>query len=85
MGSYSLRIKPAAVKELETVPVKDRRRLVTRIRHLARDPRPAGSEKLTGYELHRIRQGDYRVVYEISDQERTVTIFKIGHRREIDR
>jgi len=83
--SYRLLIKPSAIKELEAAPVKDRRRLAARIQGLANEPRPAGSEKLTGHDPYRVRQGDYRVVYEVSDAQRTVTVFKIDHRREVYR
>ena len=85
MESYRLLIKPSAVKELEGLPLEDRRRVAKRMRALAGQPRPQGSEKLRGEELYRIRQGDYRVVYEINDRERTVTIMLIGHRRDVYR
>ncbi|GAI57714.1 unnamed protein product, partial [marine sediment metagenome] len=48
-------------------------------------PRPHGSQKLSGQEQYRIRQGDYRIVYSIEDKDLLVDIFKIGHRREIYR
>jgi len=56
-----------------------------RIHRLAADPRPVGAEKLSALERYRIRQGDYRIVYSIDDRERTVTVFKVGHRREVYR
>ena len=53
---------------------------------LANNPRPHGSEKLAGYEdRYRIRQGNYRVVYLIDDAASEVTIYKIGHRKEVYR
>ena len=87
MASYSLLIKPSAGKELEAVGSKaDRQKLVAKIQALASDPRPRGSEKLAGYsDRHRIRHGKYRVVYLIDDSSSTVTIFKVGHRREVYR
>ena len=87
MASYSLLIKPSAGKELEAVGSKaDRQKIVAKIQALASDPRPRGSEKLAGYsDRYRIRQGNYRVVYLIADPSSTVTIFKIGHRREVYR
>ena len=85
MASYRLLIKPSAVKELETLPRKDRQRVVARIRALAADPRPAGCEKLAGQDLYRVRQGDYRVLYSIADTERSIVVIKIGHRREVYR
>ena len=85
MASYRLLIKPSAVKELEGVPRKDRRRLGTRMRELAEQPRPAGAEKLSGHDLYRVRQGNYRILYEIIDHDLTVTVIKIGHRRDVYR
>ena len=84
MASYSLLIKASAAKELEATPKKDRTRLAARIGGLATTPRP-GSEKLSGEEKYRIRQGDYRILYLIEDASSTVTIVKIGHRREVYR
>jgi mRNA interferase RelE/StbE len=50
---------------------------------VADEPRPRGSEKLSGQERYRIRKGDDRIVYSINDDAQTVEIFKIGHRSEI--
>jgi len=55
------------------------------VKELEAYPRPPGSEKLSGEEKYRLRQGDYRVLYSIDDKTMTVTIVKIGHRREIYR
>ena len=85
MASYSVVIKPSAVKELEAVPRKDRLRIAQKIRALAGNPRPAGCEKLSGLEQYRLRQGRYRIVYSISDPEQTVLVVKIGHRKEVYR
>lgn len=85
MASYSVFIKPSAAKELESVPDKDRRRLVRRIQGLAADPRPPSTEKLTGDDRFRVRQGDYRVVYAINDQTHEVVVVKIGNRRDVYR
>ena len=85
MASYKLLIKSSAAKELEALPAKDRSRIVARIEALAGNPRPPGSEKLSGEEKYRLRQGDYRVLYSIQDASATVTIVKNGHRREVYR
>jgi mRNA interferase RelE/StbE len=75
----------SAVKELERVPTKDRHRIVTRIGALADNPRPAGAEKLSGDDKYRIRQGDYRILYEIVDTALIVTVVRVGNRREVYR
>jgi len=85
VASYSVFIKPSALKELEGTPRRDRQRLAQRIRTLSADPRPSGCEKLSGEEKYRIRQGNYRVVYAIDDDQRLVIVVKIGHRREVYR
>lgn len=87
MASYSAYLKRSAVKELEDVGREaDRRRIVDRIQALGDDPRPPGSEKVAQSEDRlRIRQGDYRVVYSIDDKSRSVTVVKIGHRKDVYR
>ena len=85
MAYYELRIKPSALKELEALQIQDRRRVVTRIQALAEDCRPPGCEKLTGGDRYRIRQGVFRVLYEVDDAAGTVTVVKVGHRRDVYR
>ena len=85
MASYRLLIKPSAVKDLEALPTKDRRRVVSRTGGLASPPRPPGCEKLSRHELYRVRQGDYRVLYTVQDAEQLVIVIKIGHRRDVYR
>ena len=86
MANYEILIKPSAVKELEAIkPKKDRQRIARRISDLATDPRPSGCKKLAGNNLYRIRQGDYRVVYEIRDDRLIVYVIKIGNRKSIYR
>lgn len=87
MASYKVVIKKSAAKELQDVPgKKDRQRLVERISALAENPRPAGAEKLSGArDKYRIRQGNYRVLYEIEDEVFIVHIVKIGDRKDVYR
>ena len=87
MAEYRLLIKSSAGKELDGAGTKaDRLRIVQRIQALTGNPRPQGSEKLAGYsDRYRIRQGRYRIIYVIDDERREVTIFKIGHRRDVYR
>ncbi len=87
MAGYRILIKTSAAKELEAVGSKaDRHRIIERIQALAASPRAQGSEKLAGYaDRYRVRQGSYRIIYLIDDGPREVTIFKIGHRKQIYR
>jgi len=52
---------------------------------LADNPRPTGSVKLTGFEVYRLRIGNYRALYTVDDQTRTIEIISVGHRKEIYR
>lgn len=85
MASYSILFTRSAAKELERVPAKDRQRIVARIATRADNPRPVGAEKLSGDDKYRIRQGDYRILYEIVDAALMVTVVRIGTRREVYR
>jgi mRNA interferase RelE/StbE len=85
VASYSVLIKRSAAKELERLPDKIRRQVVSRIAALAVQPRPTGCEKLTGEDLYRIRQGDYRIVYSIADAELIVHVIRIANRRDVYR
>jgi mRNA interferase RelE/StbE len=85
VASYNLRIKPSAAKELEALPRKDRQRIITRVRKLSDEPRPSGCEKLSGHNLYRMRQGNYRILYTIQDADSVIVIIAIGHRREVYR
>ena len=85
MARYELRFKTSVAKDLRDVPKTDLRRILERIEALRDDPRPAGCEKLSTQELYRIRQGNYRILYEILDLAVIVEVVKIGHRREVYR
>jgi mRNA interferase RelE/StbE len=85
VGSYKILIKPSAVKEIGAIPQRERRRIIARIQGLSSDPRPLGSEKLSGQDKFRVRQGVYRIVYSVTDDEPSVLIVKVGHRKEVYR
>lgn len=85
MAGYRLRIKDSVDKDLRGVPAADLRRIMQRIAQLADNPRPSGAERLTGDHRYRIRQGDYRILYEVQDVEITVVVVKVGHRRDVYR
>ena len=80
-----LLIKPSARKELEQLSDSILRRIDEAIVKLSNHPRPVGSKKLVGAPLYRIRIGTYRVVYEIDDNRKTVTIVTVGHRGDVYR
>ena len=85
MASYRLTFKKSVTKDFRSIPKDDVSRILMRIKALVDDPRPMGSEKLSGQERYRVRQGVYRIVYEIQDEELVIIVVKVGHRREVYR
>ncbi len=82
---YTIRITRQAQRALGRIHQLEYIRIVTAINALAANPRPQGCVKLTGRDAWRIRVGTYRVIYEIDDGPRIVTIVDVGHRRDIYR
>ena len=85
MARYRVEVKRTAVKELNGIPHKDLKKVVSRIESLADNPRPRGCEKLSQSERYRVKQGNYRILYSIADDTSTVCVVKIGHRKDIYR
>lgn len=84
MPDYSIIFKPSAQKELKLLPVETSTRIFAKIMALASEPRPVGCLKLNAAENGwRIRIGDYRVIYTIDDDTRTVEISRVRHRRHV--
>ena len=85
MGKFELVFKQSVAKDLRSIPNKQVASILKRIEALKVEPRPSGVEKLSGQELLRIRQGVYRILYEIRDDQLIVVVVKIGHRRDVYR
>ena len=84
--SYQILIRRPAEKEIADLPPKIHFRVVEKIRALAVDPRPAGCKKLSGEDrAWRIRIGDYRVVYLITDRVLLICVVRIAHRKDVYR
>ena len=83
---YSIFIKPSAIKELKKLPEKNQSKVFQTIHQLELYPRPIGGKKLKGSEHRwRIRIGDYRILYELNTDTKTVEIFRILHRKDVYR
>lgn len=83
--TYEIRILRRAQRALAALPRSDFQRARDAIHNLASEPRPPGCKKLVGREGWRLRVGQYRIIYEIEDVVRIVTILDVGHRREVYR
>ena len=86
MANYSILISATAEKALKKIPKKDRTRIVKLIQTLAISPVPQGARKLLREQnVYRVRQGNYRVIYELKNKKIIILILKIGHRKNIYR
>lgn len=83
MGKYRLVFKKSVAKDLRGIPKKDVARILKCFDSLAEDPRGTGCEKLSGQERYRVRQGVYRIIYEIQDDVLVVVVVTVGHRKEV--
>lgn len=83
---YRVFLERAAEKDLKQLSARVHGRVIAAIQALAKNPRPAGCRKLTRADNDwRIRVGDYRVIYEITDAVRIVRVNRVRHRREVYR
>ena len=80
MANYSLSFKKSVAKDLRNIPTKDIKRILKCIESLCKNPRAEGCIKLSAQERYRIRQGVYRIVYEIMDTELVILVVKVAHR-----
>ena len=85
MGRYRVVFRRSVAKDLQGIPNRDVRRILATTVSLSEEPRAVGAEKLSGQEKYRVRQGDYRIIYEIHDDVVVVVVVKVGHRGEVYR
>jgi len=83
MAKYKITFKKSVSKDLKSVPKSDIKKILLKVDSLAVDPRREGAIKLNAQEMYRIRQGLYRIIYEIKDNELVVQVIKIGHRSDV--
>ncbi|MBI5894754.1 MAG: type II toxin-antitoxin system RelE/ParE family toxin [Desulfobacterales bacterium] len=81
MAGYEIVFKQSVYKELKNIPKSALKKILAKVEELGSNPRPTGCEKLTGQELYRIRQGNYRIVYSIQDYKLTVWVINVGLRK----
>jgi len=80
MASYNLSFKKSVAKDLRNIPNKDVKKILKCIEKLCKNPRAEGCIKLSAQERYRVRQGTYRIVYEIKDTELIILVVKVAHR-----
>ena len=85
MAKYSITFKKSVAKDLRSIPSNDIKHILKKIEALAEDPKGEGCIKLSTQERYRVRQGLYRIVYEIRDEAVIIHIVKVAHRSSVYR
>ena len=86
MAAYRVEIGRSAANDLEGLQPQQASRIVAALEALADEPRPRKSRKLTGSDnSYRIRVGNYRILYQIDDPDKVVSVFAVGHRKDVYR
>ena len=86
MSRYSVEFTTATARQIRKLPSPLRTRVLVATEKLADGPRPAGAKKLVGEDsAWRIRVGDYRILYDITDEVLTITVVRAAHRRDVHR
>lgn len=83
MEKYRIVFRKSVARDLRPIPTQALRKILIAIESLSDDPRPSGVEKLSGQDRYRLRQGNYRIIYEINDIEVLVVVVKVGHRKDV--
>ncbi len=83
--NYRIIYASAFLKSLEKISKRDTQKILKKVKLLSENPNPSGSKKLKGHDLFRLRVGDYRVIYNLKDEQLTVIVLKAGHRKNIYR
>jgi mRNA interferase RelE/StbE len=83
MASYQIEWKRSALKELEKLPRQYIPKIIAAVKELSNNPQPQGSKKLAGSEqTYRIREADYRIVYEVFENRLIILIIRVRHRKD---
>ena len=85
--TYRVFIDRAAVKDIDRLPMNIRKLVLEEIKELGEDPRKPGAEPLEGNlkPYWKTRVGDYRIAYEIRDDQVIVYVVRVLDRKEIYR
>lgn len=82
---YKVRIERSVQKKLEKISEPYYSKIKNSVLNLSNNPRPQGCKKLKGRNAYRIREADYRIIYEIFDDTFLVDVIELGHRKDIYR
>jgi mRNA interferase RelE/StbE len=86
MVFYTITWRKSTKKDLRKIPEGNVLEILQAVETLAGNPFPIGSTKLIGtLDVHRIRVGIYRVIYEVQGNELVIEVIRAGHRKDVYR
>ncbi|MGK7892829.1 MAG: type II toxin-antitoxin system RelE/ParE family toxin [Xenococcus sp. (in: cyanobacteria)] len=85
MARYKITFKKSVARDLRSIPNQDVQRILAKFEELSDNPRDSGCIRLSGQARYRVRQGLYRIIYEIQDDILVVHVVKVGHRSSVYR
>ncbi|SLM29189.1 Plasmid stabilization system [Desulfamplus magnetovallimortis] len=85
MAEYRIFFKSSVWKDFKSIPDKDLTKILSCIESLGKNLRQSNCKKLSGQEKYRMRYGRYRIVYSIQDEELTIWIVRVAHRKNVYR
>ena len=81
---YSIEFRPTVLKSLKRFPKRDLVRIKKKIEELGKNlPNPNTTKMKGDNSFHKVRSGDYRIIYEIHDDRLVILVVKIGHRKDV--
>jgi len=80
--AYKVRIKPSAQKDLDAMPEAEVLKILSKISNLESEPHPVGVQKLHDHDGYRIRSGNYRILFEVNESNKSVLIYRVKHRKD---
>lgn len=84
MANYKIELSESVLKSLKRIPKKEVSKIIEKIQILGINPFPEGCRKLKDlHGVYRVRQGKYRIIYEVHENRLIVIVLKIGHRKDI--
>jgi mRNA interferase RelE/StbE len=82
MAKFEIEFRRSVEKDLRKIPRNDQIRILRQIDGLRQEPFPSGSKKLSKQERYRLRQGNYRILYEVQEEKLIIVVVKVKHRRD---
>ncbi|MEX0656212.1 MAG: type II toxin-antitoxin system RelE/ParE family toxin [Nitrosopumilaceae archaeon] len=79
---WHIKWSKTAEKQLSRIDDKNAQKIVTKLEEITHDPY-VYTEKLWGFDLRKLRVGNYRVILGIEGQKMIIFVVEVGHRSKI--